>query len=132
MSQGGMQKKQKNKGTTLNWYFPRWHTERRFSLSFSIKTKTAAWIVETFSWWCPCWPTLTLTNRTYCNTDVYDIACGGFLVQTVHCTPVVSTALRRMMNILNRRRYVRCTHFMNALFVQIEPFSAAGTPQSTC
>ena len=58
-------------------------------------------------------------------TDAYDIACGGALVQTVHCSPVVSTAVRRMMNMLNRRRYVRCTHFMNALFVQIEPFSAA-------
>ena len=65
-------------------------------------------------------------------TDAYDIACGGALVQIVHCTPVVSTAVRRMMNILNRRRYVRCTHFMYAHFVQIELFSAAGTPRSTC
>ena len=35
-------------------------------------------------------------------TDAYDIACGGALVQTLHCIP----AVRRMMNILNRRRYV--------------------------
>ena len=49
-------------------------------------------------------------------TDAYDIACGGALVQTVHCTPVVSTAVQRMMNILNRRRYVRCTHINIVMF----------------
>ena len=35
-------------------------------------------------------------------TDAYDIACGAALVQNVHCTPV-STAVRWMMKILNRR-----------------------------
>ena len=72
------------------------------TLNFSIKTKTVAWIVETFSR-----PLLAYTDpkKTYIlYIDSYDIACGRALVQTVHCTHVVSTALRRMMNILNRRR----------------------------
>ena len=65
-------------------------------------------------------------------TDAYDIACGGALVQTVHCTPVVSTVVQWMMTILNRRRYVKCKNFMNALFVQIEPFSTTGMPRGNC
>ena len=52
-------------------------------------------------------------------TDASNIAIDAALVQNVHCTPMVSTVVRWMMNILNRRRYVRCTNFMNALFVQI-------------
>ena len=62
-------------------------------------------------------------------TDAYDIAIGIALVQNEHCTPMVSTAVQWMMKILNQRRYVRCTNFMNALFVQIGPFSTAGMPR---
>jgi len=32
-------------------------------------------------------------------TDAYDIAIGAALAQKVHCTPMVSTAVRRMMKL---------------------------------
>ena len=53
-------------------------------------------------------------------TDAYDIAIGAALAQKVHCTPMVSTAVRQMMKL---GCYVRCTNFLNAVFVQIAPFS---------
>jgi len=54
-------------------------------------------------------------------TDAYDIACGA-LVKNVHCTPVVSTAARWMMKILNRRRYVRCTISWMLFLFKLSPF----------
>ena len=44
--------------------------------------------------YCPYWPTLTPRIPLILYTDIYDIACGAALVQNVHCTPVVSTAVR--------------------------------------
>ena len=35
----------------------------------------------------------------YMYTDAYDIAIGAALAQKVHCTPMVSTAVRRMMKL---------------------------------
>ena len=32
-------------------------------------------------------------------TDAYDITIGAVLVQNVHCTPMVSTTVRRMMKL---------------------------------
>ena len=54
--------------------------------------------------------------------DAYDIACGGALVQTVlyTCGKYCGTTNDEI------RRYVRCTNFMNALFVQIARRHAAG------
>ena len=49
-------------------------------------------------------------------TDAYDITIGAALAQKVHCTPMVSTAVRGTTND-EIRRYVRCTNFMNALFL---------------
>ena len=35
----------------------------------------------------------------YMYTDAYDIAIGAALTQKVQCTPMVSTAVRRMMKL---------------------------------
>ena len=64
---------------------------------------------------------MSLLAYTYPNepfilyTDAYDIAIGAALAQNVHCTPMVSTAVRRMMKL--------DVNFLNAVFVQIAPFS---------
>ena len=61
-------------------------------------------------------------------TDAYDITIGAALAQKVHCTLYTYGKYCGTTND-EIRRYVRCTNFMNALFVQIGPFSTAGMPR---
>ena len=59
-------------------------------------------------------------------TDAYDITIGcGFSAKGTLYTygKYCGTTNDEIM------RYVRCTNFMNALFVQIAPFSTAGMPR---